>query len=64
VAVPFIAIGKLLGAKTVFVESITRVKTLSLSAKLVRPCLDALYVHWPQLLKHYPQATLIPSQSI
>ncbi|MEM9537464.1 MAG: UDP-N-acetylglucosamine--LPS N-acetylglucosamine transferase [Cyanobacteria bacterium P01_E01_bin.45] len=62
VAVPFIAIGKLLGAKTVFVESITRVKTLSLSAKLVRPCLDALYVHWPQLLKLYPQATLIPSQ--
>lgn len=63
VAVPFLAIGKVLGAKAVFVESITRVRTLSLSAKLLRPCLDAIFVHWPQLLQRYPQAQLIPSGS-
>ena len=62
VAVPFILMGKLLGAQTVFVESITRVTTLSLSAKLVRPCLDTLYVRWPQLHKLYPKTTLIPSR--
>ncbi|MGK7906400.1 MAG: UDP-N-acetylglucosamine--LPS N-acetylglucosamine transferase [Synechococcus sp.] len=63
VAVPFLALGKVLGAKAVFVESITRVQTLSLSAKLLRPCLDAIYVHWPQLLQNHPKAQLIQSGS-
>lgn len=59
VAVPFIIIGKINRSKTVFVESYTRVKDLSLSAKLVLPFLDVLYVQWSQLQEKYPQSQLI-----
>lgn len=59
VAVPFLILSKLLGSKTVFVESVTRVKQLSLSARLVLPFLDVLYVHWEQLKSLYPMAQLI-----
>lgn len=59
VAVPFIIVSKLLGSQTVFIESITRIQQLSLSARLVLPFLDVLYVQWPQLKARYPQAELI-----
>lgn len=61
VSVPFLILAKLLGNQTVFIESITRVKQLSLSARLALPFLDALYVHWPQLQTRYPRAVLISS---
>ncbi|MBW4531401.1 MAG: UDP-N-acetylglucosamine--LPS N-acetylglucosamine transferase [Aphanothece saxicola GSE-SYN-MK-01-06B] len=61
VAVPFLLIGKLFGCKTVFIESVTRIQTLSLSARLVHPFLDILYVHWPQLQLRYPRAELVQS---
>ena len=59
VAVPFIILAKLKGIKTAFIESFTRVKELSLSARLVLPFLDTLYVQWEQLQIKYPQAKLI-----
>ncbi len=59
VAVPFLIVGKLIGSQTVFIESITRIKQLSLSARLALPFLDRLYVQWPQLKNRYPQAELI-----
>jgi beta-1,4-N-acetylglucosaminyltransferase len=62
VAVPFLWLAKLTGSQTVFVESITRVTELSLSAKLALPSLDVLYVHWPQLQIRYPHAELITAQ--
>ncbi|MES1021802.1 PssD/Cps14F family polysaccharide biosynthesis glycosyltransferase [Gloeocapsa sp. BRSZ] len=61
VAVPFLILAKLLGSQTVFIESITRVKQLSLSARLALPFLDTLYVHWPQLQARYPRAEIISS---
>lgn len=61
VAVPFLILSKILGSQTVFIESITRVKQLSLSARLVLPFLDTVYVHWPQLQVRYPRAELIGS---
>jgi beta-1,4-N-acetylglucosaminyltransferase len=63
VAVPFLILGKLLGRRTVFVESITRIETLSLSARLALPFIDLLYVHWPQLQARYPRAELIGAGS-
>jgi len=63
VAVPFLILGKLLGCRTVFVESITRIETLSLSARLSLSFLDVLYVHWPQLQARYPRAELISAHS-
>lgn len=62
VAVPFIILAKIFGSKTVFIESITRVDKLSLSARLTLPFLDGLYVHWRQLQASYPKAELISSQ--
>jgi UDP-N-acetylglucosamine:LPS N-acetylglucosamine transferase len=59
VAVPFLIVGKLLGCRTVFVESITRIESLSLSARLALPFLDRLFVHWPQVQARYPRAELI-----
>lgn len=59
VAVPFIILAKLVGVKTVFIESFTRVEELSLSARLVMPFLDVIYVQWEQLLAKYAKAKLI-----
>lgn len=59
VAVPFLLLAKLKGTKTAFIESFTRVKELSLSARLVLPFLDGLYVQWEPLKVKYPQAKLI-----
>ncbi|MEO1134559.1 MAG: UDP-N-acetylglucosamine--LPS N-acetylglucosamine transferase [Cyanobacteria bacterium J06639_1] len=64
VAVPFVVLGKLFGARTAFVESITRVYDLSLSARLARPFLDSIYVRWPQLLERYPQAIAIAPERV
>lgn len=64
VAVPFLILGKLFGTQTAFIESVTRIHTLSLSARLVLPFLNVLYVQWPQLQAHYPQAELISAQEI
>uniref|UniRef100_UPI00358F51A3 UDP-N-acetylglucosamine transferase subunit ALG14 isoform X1 n=1 Tax=Myxine glutinosa TaxID=7769 RepID=UPI00358F51A3 len=38
----------------VFVESVCRVRSLSLSAWLLRPYLDALVVQWPPLVVQFP----------
>ncbi len=59
VAVPFIICAKFKGVKTAFIESFTRVKELSLSARIVLPFIDGLYVQWEQLKVKYPQAKLI-----
>ena len=55
-AVPFIYASKLLGIRTVFIESISRSKSLSLSGKLVYYVVDEFYVQWPECLQYYPKA--------
>ena len=66
VAVPFAWIARLRGARIVYVESLTRIDRLSLSARLVAPIADRLYVQWPELDHVDPRAvycgTLIPRQ--
>lgn len=59
VAVPFIIWGKIMGSKTAFVESYTRVNELSLSARLILPFLDKIYVQWEPLKRKYPKSELI-----
>ena len=48
-AVPFFLVGKVFGARLVFVESLTRTTSLSLSGRMVRPLADAFFVQWPDL---------------
>ena len=56
VAVPYAWIGRLLGARVVYVESLTRIDTPSLSARLVAPAADRIYVQWPDLTAALPGA--------
>ncbi|CAG0881248.1 unnamed protein product [Cyprideis torosa] len=48
---------RLRSCRIVFIESICRVETLSLSAKLSLPFLDALLVQWPELYASYPHTS-------
>ena len=46
-------LGKLLGARVIWVDSITNVERLSLSGRLVRYIADLFLVQWPELAEHY-----------
>ena len=50
VAVPFAWVGRLSGARVVYVESFTRIEGPSLSCRMIAPVTDRLYVQWPDLL--------------
>jgi len=50
IALPFFYLGKLLGIKTMFIESWCRVEDLSKTGRLVYPIADVFLVQWPQLL--------------
>jgi beta-1,4-N-acetylglucosaminyltransferase len=56
IAVPFAWVGRLLGARVVYVESFTRIETVSLSCKLIKPVAHRVYVQWPELLAALPDA--------
>jgi len=47
-------LGKLLGARVVWVDSITNVNRLSLSGWLVRHIADLFLVQWAELTQKYP----------
>jgi UDP-N-acetylglucosamine:LPS N-acetylglucosamine transferase len=56
VAVPFAWIARMRGARVVYVESVTRIEGLSLSARLVAPVAERLYVQWPELVGKHRRA--------
>ena len=45
--------GRMLGAKVFWLDSITNVKRLSLSGRLVRPFAHLFLVQWPELAERY-----------
>lgn len=53
IAIPAFYLGKLLGTKTVFIESISRVKTPSRTGKIVYPITDLFVVQSMRLLSRY-----------
>lgn len=53
IAIPFLWIGKVLGAKTVYIESWCRIQTKSATGPLVYPIADLFLVQWPTLLHKY-----------
>ena len=61
VAVPFAWVGRLFGARVVYVESVTRIDTVSLSYRLIRPVASRTYVQWPELLEVVPAARYVGS---
>jgi beta-1,4-N-acetylglucosaminyltransferase len=55
-------LGRILGlweGKIVFCESFCRVKTLSLTGKLLYPIVDLFVVHWEQLQTKFPRSHLV-----
>lgn len=61
VAVPFFVVGKLLGAKTVYIEIIDRIDSPTLTGKLVYRMTDMFVVQWPELKRVYPKAVYLGS---
>jgi len=59
VAVPFAWIGRLVGARVVYVESLTRVNRPSLSFRLIKPVAHRVYVQWPELARAIPDARYV-----
>lgn len=56
VAVPFFYIGKLFGAKCIYIEVFDRINHSTLSGKMVYPIADRFIVQWDEMKKIYPKA--------
>lgn len=56
VAVPFFYLGKLRGAKTIYIEVFDRIDKSTLTGKLVYPVTDKFIVQWEEMKKVYPKA--------
>lgn len=55
-AIPLFWLAKLMGIKTIFVESWVRVHHQSQTGKLVYPVSDLFFVQWKSMKKVYPKA--------
>ena len=56
IAVPVSCLGKLLGARIIFVETGSRIRALSLTGRIMYRWADLFFVQWPQLADQLPKA--------
>ena len=56
VAVPFFYLGKLLGAKLIYIEIYDRIDKPTMTGKMVYPIVDRFIVQWEEQKKVYPEA--------
>jgi beta-1,4-N-acetylglucosaminyltransferase len=56
VAVPFCWLGRLFGARVVYIESFSRLFEPSLTGRLVHPVAHDFFVQWPQMRQHFRKA--------
>lgn len=56
VAVPFFYLGKLFGAKLIYIEVFDRIDKPTMTGKLVYPIVDKFIVQWEEMKKVYPKA--------
>lgn len=56
VAVPFFYLGKLFGAKTIYIEVFDRIDASTVTGKLVYPIADKFIVEWEEMCRVYPKA--------
>lgn len=61
VAVPFFYLGKLFGAKLVYIEVFDRINTSTVTGKIVYPVTDLFVVQWEEMKKVYPKAVNLGS---
>ncbi len=55
-AFPYCLMGKLRGAKVIYIETFARIQGKSLTGKLVYPFADLFIVQWESMLEYYPKA--------
>jgi len=55
-AIPFFWIGKLMKAKTVYIEVFDRIDKSTISGKLCYPVTDTFIVQWEEMKQVYPKA--------
>lgn len=60
-AVPFFYIGKLMGAKLIYIETFDRFDKMSMSGKLCSKIADVFVVQWEEMLKICPKAVYFGS---
>lgn len=56
VAVPFFYLGKLFGAKLVYIEIFDRIDKPTMTGKMIYPITDRFVVQWEELKEVYPKA--------
>ena len=56
VAVPFFYIGKMMGAKLIYIEVFDRIDKPTMTGKMVYPIVDKFIVQWDEQKKVYPKA--------
>jgi UDP-N-acetylglucosamine:LPS N-acetylglucosamine transferase len=56
VAVPFAIVGRLLGVNVIYIESMARVTSPSLTGRLIYPFADTFIVQWPGLQRFFSRA--------
>ena len=61
VAVPFFYLGKLFGAKLVYIEVFDRIDKSTMTGKLVYPITDKFIVQWEEMKKVYPKTVNLGS---
>lgn len=61
VAVPFFFIGKMMGAKLVYIEVFDRIDKPTMTGKMVYPIADQFVVQWEEQKKVYPKAVNLGS---
>lgn len=59
VAFPFFLIGRMYGARTIFIEVYDRIDSASLTARLCAPLSHSFLVQWEDQLVFHPRAELI-----
>lgn len=55
-AVPFFWIGKILGAKTIYIEVFDRIDKPTITGKLVYPVTDKFIAQWEEMKQIYPKS--------
>lgn len=53
---PICMIGKILGAKIIYVESFAKINSKSVTGKMIYKIADRFYVQWPEMVKIYPNS--------
>ena len=61
VAVPFFYVGKIFGAKLIYIEVFDRIDKATLTGRLVYPVTDCFVVQWEEMKKIYPKAVNLGS---